>query len=151
MDFQNDWKWCFACRQLCFTRNGGGACIGNGRNAHTFTDSRNFSLLQHVPEGAAPGQFGWRFCSNCKALCFARDGHLPGECPVGNGNHLFLEEHGEYVVQVSQPGWRHCSNCHGMVWPIPVLGIGAGPCPSPHAPTGVHNLQGDYSIIISRG
>jgi hypothetical protein len=77
---QPDWRWCSKCQGLFFGGNPTpGACPATPGQPHLSTGSGNYTLIHQDP--TAPGQDGWRWCSNCQGLAWGAD--EAGACPAG--------------------------------------------------------------------
>ena len=119
---QGGWRWCRWCQGLWFSGNGwGGFCPNpypdNGTE-HSSVFSGNY-LVKFSSEGG-PGQDGWRWCSFCEGLWFARNGLYGDNCPSYDFTH-FAGDSGAYRLPFAtgndpgmQSNWRWCSKCEGL-------------------------------------
>jgi murein DD-endopeptidase MepM/ murein hydrolase activator NlpD len=91
---QSNWRQCRNCGGMFFGGSVKSACPNGGR--HTKTDA-NYTLIKvelsnlaspHTDEDAAiaPGEQGWRLCSQCAGLFFGAK-RADSACPVG-GHHV---------------------------------------------------------------
>jgi hypothetical protein len=95
-------------------------------------------------EGSPVGQWGWRYCGNCRSLFYEAAG---SNCPAnlnGDGPHVAVgwnfclpnDQQGG-SGQIGQEDWRFCSYCNGLYWNGNAT---KGVCPG--APGGGFRLNG---------
>jgi hypothetical protein len=94
------------------------------------------------------GQYNWRWCNKCQALCFA-GGPTPGPCSAG-GAHDHAGS-GDYVLihnlpagSGGQDNWRWCNKCQ-------ILTFAGNPSPGPCAAGGTHNHAGSGNYTLFQG
>ena len=92
-------------------------------------------------------QPGWRWCSKCEGMFYAKATAGMGVCPAGGahvsaGSGLYAERIGEYCSQ--QGGWRWCHKCEGFFYGRASAGKGHCPAGGAHDDTG----SGHYAAVI---
>jgi CubicO group peptidase (beta-lactamase class C family) len=142
---QSGWRYCHKCGALVYTGNPAkGKCPAGGNNNGDHDTSGSSTYVLDLNVGDAGAQRGWRWCSNCQALCFTSS---PSVCSAGStaqpshefasSGQYFLDQTGGAKALERQDGWLWCKKCQ-------VMTHGGGPC----AAGSSHDTSssGDYFI-----
>jgi kumamolisin len=99
-------------------------------------------------QASLEGQYNWRWCNKCQALCFA-GGPSPGPCAAG-GNHDHAGS-GDYVLvqnippgSIGQDNWCWCNKCQTLTF---AGSTSLGPCKA----GGTHNHTGSGNYVLFQG
>jgi hypothetical protein len=98
---------------------------------------------------SATSQTGWRWCSKCEGMFYAKASAGMGHCPAGAahvdaGSGHYIAVFGEDQPNTQQGGWRWCHKCEGMFYARASAGKGHCPAGAAHEDAG----SGHYAVLL---